>query len=584
MTPFLSWLAKSAASLQKPAVITVALAAFGAIVQALVPQIRSNTWFTRIVLQPIGALIVLCGIFLVFAKFDDPKIKVSSTELKLMLPIGLSFLVIPWFLQKGQKRAVRERVSSLAKVTTDHITMHQKRLGVTALADQAMAHSESVIPRLMPLIHAAKRGQRIILEGQPGAGKTATLLKFATDCSRLRPDRRHPLIAIYVDLATYASQPTDTPQLREFILNQFGEPTRTELKKAWDESGLDVGWVFLLDNADEADVRWGAAQRSCYLEVTDFVHRRSGLAPFHVVIAACRPPESLDPDYLVLQLDGLTATARNNLLTQAHVNPADITALAMDKSLEWYLKNPVTLDLLAPTLARRTWTASDNVHEAMGDAVNRLIQRRPQSPATEPSSLRATATAALAFLRTRQDVNPDVPGEVSKVVAHVASIRHLSQRSIRRELLILENCGLVKLIPTRDGTEYVEFGPAIAAYFYTCALLEDSDGIRVGNLLLDPRSRLTAVSLLKVADSETVTQIEQEAERMLDHAITRLRWQMRRSVPTSYSEELDEDELDVDEPAEDGPHDFMHQAYVALSVLAEGAQNRLELLRACLRT
>ena len=73
MMPFLSWLAKVAADLREPAVITVALAVLGAVVQALVPQIRSNAWFTRFVLEPIGILILLCGLLLAFAKFHEPK-------------------------------------------------------------------------------------------------------------------------------------------------------------------------------------------------------------------------------------------------------------------------------------------------------------------------------------------------------------------------------------------------------------------------------------------------------------------------------------------------------------------------------
>ena len=202
--------------------------------------------------------------------------------------------------------------------------------------------------------------------------------------------------------------------------------------------------MFLFDNADEASLLWANQQRPWYLEITDFIHRQSGLAPFHAVIAARTALASLDADDVV-KLDRLTTTGRDKMLTLARVKPTDIDALALDKSLDWYLTNPTALGLLAPTLAGRTWTNSDTVHEAMGDAIDRLLQQRPSSRTTDPNSLLASATAAVAFLNTHSVSSVGGPESMGDVVAHVASARSLSEEEISGDLAALADCGVLNV-------------------------------------------------------------------------------------------------------------------------------------------
>ena len=418
--------------------------------------------------------------------------------------------------------------------------------------------------RLASLIRQLRRGQRIFLVGQLGVGKTSTLLKFATDCSRLRSASGHPLIAIYVDLADYAARAAQNSQLlHEYILSQFGEATQRKIKDAWDQPGLDVDWVFVFDNADEAGLRWPTGQRPWDFEVSAFINRPSDLAPFHAVIASHPAPASSEMDNAVW-LKGLPVIGMDKLLTQAQVNPADVAALARDKSFNQYLANPSTLGLLTPTLARRTWTKSYNVHVAMGDAIDRVM-RRSQLSTADYDSLLSSAASVVTFLRTRPDTDPEAPGELNEVVAHLASNRRQSQRSMRRELMVLTDCGIVNRVPGRGGTEYVQVGPAVAAYFYACALLDDPSLIEVSDLLLESHSRLTVLSLLKVADGEIVSRFTQVVEQMLDKAIADLSRMQQPLVVTpnppkpKWTEQTD-------------------SAFVALSVLIDGLQDRLELL------
>jgi hypothetical protein len=310
-------------------------------------------------------------------------------------------------------------------------------------------------------------------------------------------------------------------------------------------------------------LRWPAGQRAWDFEVSAFINRPSDLAPFHTVIASQLIPASSEMDHVVY-LKGLSVTGRNKLLTQAQLNPVDVAALTRDKNFSQYLANPATLSLLTPSLAQRTWTKNYNVQVATGDAVDRVMQRARLSTA-DHDSLLSTMTTIAAFLRTRPDTEPDAPGELNEVVAHVASNKRQSQRSIRREITMLTERGIVNRIHGEGGTDYVQFGPAVAAYFYARAILEDPSLIEVDDFILDSHSRLTALSLLKVADDEMVSRFTRAVEKMLDKAIAELsKAQQTSATAQNHPEPTWSEQID--------------SAFIALSALIDGLQDRLELL------
>ena len=153
------------------------------------------------------------------------------------------------------------------------------------------------------------------------------------------------------------------------------------------------------------------------------------------------------------------------------------------------------------------------------------------------------------------------------MTAHVASVRRCPPRSINRDINALVSCGLAKRISGRDGSEYPEFGPAVTTYFYTCALMEDTNQIRVGDLLSEPRFRLATVSLLRIADNEVVSLFMREVGPILESAIASLNpvehaALAERHDPTEMADEAN----------------LIERAYVALSILADGLQDRLELV------
>jgi hypothetical protein len=291
------------------------------------------------------------------------------------------------------------------------------------------------------------------------------------------------------------------------------------------------------------------------------------MAPFCAVVATSMQPKNVDPNNHI-KLCGLTDDGWQKLLTGSGVNQAAIDELAKDKSLHWYLTDPYTLRLLAPVLARRTLTTSDNVHKLMGDAVDHRLQGLPHSPAMNSQSLRATATATIRFLQASQGFAPDIPGEISEGIAHIAEATGSSLREIDNNLTALAKCGIVKRTRSLENAEYVTFSPAIGAYFYTCVLLENPDTISVRMLLHSRPFRLTAISLLKVCDSKIIERFILHAERLLDWAIDGL-----PAESTSPDDRPDENQI----------VQMAYYPYAALSVLVEGLQNRLEVLDERLR-
>ena len=237
MTPFFSWLASLATNLQKPAVIVAATSLAAAFVSALTPKIRYTARATGVVLLAIGALILAVGLLLVYAKIWAHTTRVPLSALRWMPATGIALLVTAWILRWQRRRAARNRIRSLADVVGVHIRALNHQFGATTFVDETTADGEPVVFRLMSLVRRPGRGRRIILVGDLGSGKTASLLKFAMDCLSQRSARTRPLIALYVDLAQYAAQPMGAMQLNEFILSQFIEPARTDVAEGMGRVG-----------------------------------------------------------------------------------------------------------------------------------------------------------------------------------------------------------------------------------------------------------------------------------------------------------------------------------------------------------
>ena len=323
-TSVFSLLAKFAAYSQKPWIIAIVIAAVAAIIARLVLKIR----YTRaigIALCVTGFFFLAYGLVLDYAKLRVPAVKVPATAWVWMPLTGIFLLVAAWSLRRRRARAVRERVKRLANAVADRFEALDQLRGASHYVEQVTPDGESVQTLLRSLVRRRRKGNSIILLGLPGAGKTAALLRFARDCQLLRSARMRPLIAIYVDLAEYTAQISENPSLPRFIQTKFIKSDSPELdaEKVWAESSRYVDWIFLFDNADEADLRQGTKDWSRQL-VQSFLLRYSRFRSFYSVVASHTAPKNLvDP---VIKLGDLTDDGCKDLLTDAGVDPTAVDA------------------------------------------------------------------------------------------------------------------------------------------------------------------------------------------------------------------------------------------------------------------
>ena len=518
-TSFYSWLTKFASYPQRSWIIIILSAAVAAIIAELVLKIR-YTRTTGIVLCIAGILLLAYGAVLDYARYRVPPVTGSSTAWVWMPLTGAFLLFVAWDLRRRRRRTIHNRINRLTNAVADRIETLERERGAPHYVDQLTPYGAPVQLQLRSLVRRRRKQSSIFLTGLPGSGKTATLLRFARDCQLLRSARKRPLIGIYVDLAEYAAQTTETLSLARFIQVKFIDSDSPELdaEKAWAEFGRYVDWIFLFDNADEADLRKGHENWSQQL-TKSFMLRYSRFNSFYTVVAAnTRPENSSVP---VVELGNLTDEGSRELLTTGGVNPSTADALTVDEGLYWFVRNPGMIKLLAPVLAYRAWANSDNVHEILSEAIDHVLQRSPQTASMNLASLKTTATSIIKDLMHTQKASfPGAPGAISKGFTEIAKTINSSPQEVINDLTILAEHGFVKLIPSRDSIEYIEFSSGAVTYFYVRALLDRPEDVPVDELLYNPNFRMVAVSLLQIASTEIVGRFLQEVESLLDSAIT----------------------------------------------------------------
>jgi hypothetical protein len=157
-----------------------------------------------------------------------------------------------------------------------------------------------------------------------------------------------------------------------------------------------------------------------------------------------------------------------------------------------------------------------SVNTALREAVDNAFNSSTQTDALE------TATATIKFLmRVPGGYYADVPGNVTKKLANIGKLIALPAQEIDSNLATLAEYGILKRIRSRHG-DYVEFGSAAAAYFYSCALLDSPDEFSIEELLCDDRLRMTTISLLQAAKIEHIDQFLREMDSLLDSGIDAL--------------------------------------------------------------
>jgi hypothetical protein len=192
-----------------------------------------------------------------------------------------------------------------------------------------------------PILEVFETRKFLLISGEPGSGKTVTLLELARDLMAIafdQQDTSQPIPVIF-NLSSW----TETKKLFDWLVAQFAllYKIRGKFSSAWLKQR---NILLLLDGLDEVNVDYRA---SCVKAINAFVQKYQPLG----LVVCCRRQEYVELP-LRLQLEGsiclqpLTEMQISGYLELANLSSLQIL-IAQDDNLQELAKNPLLLDLMS---------------------------------------------------------------------------------------------------------------------------------------------------------------------------------------------------------------------------------------------
>ena len=378
----------------------------------------------------------------------------------------------------------------------------------------------------------------MILEGEPGSGKSVALRHLAQHLARKAREVRNPktatfLIPLYVNLKEFkpAQRPADGPVVRQFILDSLNRINDRDVEAFLEDEfdrGLREGtWLLLLDSFDEipdvlSSTESDTAVEEYALAVRDFL---AGMKQCRAIIASreFRGPKALFrvPRF---QIQALSMRQQRDLVQRSGLKPSGqgivYSGLAeADTELRQMARNPMFLSLVCEYV-RRVSQFPPNCNAAYESYINQRLAR-------DEARIRGRFGVGAALVRT-----------VAEWAAYsMAAVTGLgltpARRELRAELAASGNFSDAEVDRVLDALEYTKLGrspddPAdgtercftfahrrFQEYFATQVVLREPERISVNELLTNGRWRETAVTILQTQSADILAPMLEEAERLL---------------------------------------------------------------------
>jgi hypothetical protein len=378
----------------------------------------------------------------------------------------------------------------------------------------------------------------VILEGEPGAGKSVALRHLAQQLACRAREVRHAktatfLIPLYVNLKDFkpAHRPADAPAVRQFILESLNRindrDVDTFLEEEFDRGLLEGTWLLLLDSFDEipdvlSSTESDSAVEEYALAIRDFL---SGMKQCRAVIASreFRGPKAMFrvPHFRVVSL---SARQQRDLVQRSGLKPTGQGALQLglasaDAELRQLAKNPMYLSLVCEYV-RRNGEFPPNSYTAYDSY---LAQRLARDEARIQQSY--TVDAAL------------VKRVAERAAYCMAAVTGLglspTRRALRAEIAASAACFDEDVEKALDALEYTKLGRSqddlaegaerrftfahrrFQEYFATQVVLREPGLVTASDLLTNGRWRETAVTILQTQPADVVVPLLGEAGRIL---------------------------------------------------------------------
>ncbi|MCC5578747.1 NACHT domain-containing protein [Microtetraspora sp. AC03309] len=402
------------------------------------------------------------------------------------------------------------------------------------------SRSRSVLLRREKSLSKALRrtGERlVILEGEPGAGKSVALRHIGQRLAREASKARGmAVIPLYVNLKEFRPErrPVDSDAVREFILATLRRVNDRDVDRFLDEEfdkGLQDGsWLILLDSFDEIPDVLSTAQSSDTLKeyaeaVYTFLH---GMKRCRAVIAS-REFHGLRSFHLpTFKIVRLTRRQQRDLVSRSGLSP-NLQALvenglaSADSELRQLAANPMSLSLLCEHV-RENGEFPSNAYTTYESYLAKRLERDAER------------------VRSRYDVSPAfVRAVVEESAFSMADVRGLglspSRGALRTALVAGGRVSVQKLDAVLDAMEYMKLGrrdgeaqdPAFTfthrrfqEYFATCVVLRDRDRVTPEALLTEGQWRETAVAVLQTQPPADTAVLLDEAAALLRRMVAQL--------------------------------------------------------------
>lgn len=381
----------------------------------------------------------------------------------------------------------------------------------------------------------ASQERLIILEGDPGAGKSVALRHVAQSMARAAMKARSTsaTVPIYINLKELERrkhEPIDSNLIRSFILKTLNRANDRDIEEFLEEEfdrGLEAGtWLFLFDSFDElpevlSSTEADAKIRSFGDAISDFLH---GMNKCRGIIASRQfrgPGQFGWPRFRILPLSevrrlelirkaGLKADTEREIIGHLGLAGNEIQSMA---------SNPMFLGLLCEHMKVGN-PFPQNAHNVFETYIESRLSR-------DKERLQRRFKLATADIRSAAEI-------IAFCMAADAGLGLSPTRQSIKEATTRLGFSFGKQFDLlMDGLEYIKLARSEALatvgesktftfahrrfqeYFATSIVLRESDRVPPKQLLADARWRETAVVICQTQPSHVLTPIIDESRKML---------------------------------------------------------------------
>ncbi len=412
---------------------------------------------------------------------------------------------------------------------------------------KSLSPRRSLLTRVASLSVALERSSErlVILEGEPGAGKSVALRHLAQRLARrvIENPQKHRLIPIYINFKDFrpAERPVRSSHIHDFILEQLNQARSRDierfLEREFDLGTRDGSWIFLFDSFDEIPDVLTAVEAGKIVEeyadaIYDFFHDLNACRGI-VATRDFRGPKRFGwPKFEIVPL---SLKRRRELIRKANLpreSESELTAglSSLEPAISQLSENPLFLGLLCEHM-REGNPLPHSAHIVLESFVthrlNRdsdLVWKRFQ---ISPDELRIGAQEIAFSIASESGLG--LSPLKSELISTVCSRTMLSPHRLSRIMSALEYIKICKLTEA-DDTEDSRISFAhrrIQEYFATVVILGNQVRTSSEELLQNGRWRETSVTILQSQEASTYEPLLREASRIVENFVEGLSLRIR---------------------------------------------------------